>query len=392
MSAASYNCPRCAIPLADFQHEQLRTAMCPSCRGLFFEQADLARAEPALLRFVKTTPLAPDKTLACPSDGTAMEARRIQTDHEAVVVDCCPSCSGLWLDRGELAILRKAVKRRRLQPNHPPVPGRGHRGQSPEQRAQTVLDTENRRLNTNNDESLANTGAGWTLFALLTDLPVEGYNPVYRTPVATYALMAICVAMGFGQMNGGLDELALVPDDMWRRPHTLLTSMFMHADIVHLLVNLYFLKICGDNVEDRLGRAWFLVLFLGSGLLGGIVHGLLTPSVDMPMVGASGGISGILAAYVWFFPDVRLSLLPLWWFAIRGRAWIHLRALFYIPIWFLIQLAMLAFGVQGIAIWAHIGGFLGGLGLTWWMAGRVPDARIANLAARIARGEDISGS
>lgn len=392
MPSTANQCPRCAAPLAPFQHEQLRTAMCPTCRGLFFQRIDLVRAEPALPRLLETAPLASEQALPCPADGTPMEARRIETDGESVVVDCCPDCDGLWLDRGELATLRKAVKRRRGTPVRSRATGRTHTGPSPEQRAQKILDDENRRLNTNPDDTLANNSPAWFAFAIVTDLPIEGYNPVYRTPVATYALMAGCILVFIAQLSVDLSAFALIPDILLGRPHTLITSMFMHANIVHLFVNLYFLKMCGDNVEDRLGSAWFLLLFFASGVVGSIAHSYLTTWVDIPTVGASGGISGILAAYVWFFPDVRLSLLPIWWFVVRGTFWINLRALFFIPIWFLLQCAMLFMGVKDVAIWAHIGGFLGGLGLTAWMARRVPDARIAHLARRIARGEDIPGS
>ena len=361
--------------------------MCPTCRGLFFRREDLLTAEPSLLRVIQDAAPTDDKQLACPLDQTPMTARLLQTDREAVVVDCCPECSGLWLDRGELAILRRAVRRRKRAPAK--RPDRRPDRSTPEFQAQKILDAENRRLNTNSDYAVAKTGTGWFLFAILTDLPVEGYNPVYRTPVVTYALMAACVLAFISQVMGEPLALALVPETLWKRPYTLITSMFMHGDIFHLAVNLYFLKICGDNVEDRLGAKWYLLLFLAAGLLGGLMHALLTTQTGLPMLGASGAVSGILAAYVWFFPDVRLGLLPLWWFFLRGRHWIHLRAMFYVPIWFMIQLSMLLFGVQGIAVWAHIGGFLAGLAMTWWMGKHIPDARIAHLAARIADGQTV---
>jgi len=315
-----------------------------------------------------------------------------------VVVDCCPKCDGLWLDRGELADLRKAVRRQASVKRHIFRPGLS--AEKAKQQAQKVLDSQERRLLTNSDDAVAKTGPGWTVFAILTDLPVEGYNPVYRSPVVTHALMLACIGVFMVQGSaGGLQELALVPDDMWGKPYTLLTSIFLHGGLIHLLVNLYFLKICGDNVEDRLGRRWFLLLFMAAGLGGSLTHGLLTTSQDIPALGASGAVSGILAAYVWFFPDVRLSLLPFWWFIVRamlskfpGRSWIHLRAMFYIPIWLVAQFIMLAAGVSGVGFWAHIGGFAFGLGLTAWMAKNVFDARIATIAGRIAKGEQVEGS
>ncbi len=390
MTSQILPCPRCAVPLTDFRHERLRTAMCPTCRGLFFRREDLLNAEPSILRLVQEAPQTDGEQLPSPLDQTPMESRLLQLDQAAVVIDCCPDGSGIWLDRGELATIRRAVRRRKRSPAARPAARPDPA--TPETRAQKVLDAETRRLNTNSDYDVAKTGTGWFFFAILTELPVEGYNPVYRTPLVTYALMAACVLAFVSQVMGEPLALAMVPDTLWQRPYTLVTSMFLHADIFHLAVNLYFLKICGDNVEDRLGPKWYLLLFLGAGLLGGLMHALLTANSGLPMLGASGAVSGILAAYVWFFPDVRLGLLPLWWFFLRGRHWIHLRAMFYVPIWFMIQVTMLAFGVQGIAVWAHIGGFLAGLAMTWWMATHTPDARIAHLAGRIAAGEPVSGS
>ena len=169
------------------------------------------------------------------------------------------------------------------------------------------------------------------------------------------------------------------------------TSVFLR-NVFHLVVNLYFLKICGDNVEDRLGRGWMLLLFGVTGLVGSLVHGVLTPFGDVPTLGASGAVSGILAAYVWFFPDVRLSLLPVWMLLSKGTSWIHLRAMFYVPIWFAFQMLLIFLGIDGIAVWAHVGGFLSGLGLIWAVGQHTPDARIATLAGRIQRGESVSGA
>lgn len=398
MNATPPICPRCDVPLTAFEHEQLRANMCTACRGLFFERDPLYNAEASLLWLVKEAPLASDKALPCPLDRTPMEAKEIRLDLNTVVVDCCPRCDGLWLDRGELADLRKAVRRDARAMRS--VLRQGPSAEKAKKQAQAVLDSQDRRLLTNSDDAVAKTGPGWTVFAILTDLPVEGYNPVYRSPVVTHALMLFCIGVFVVQVvTGGLLELALVPGNVWSKPFTLLTSVFLHGGIIHLLVNLYFLKICGDNVEDRLGRRWFLLLFLVAGLGGSLTHSLLTTTPDIPALGASGAVSGILAAYVWFFPDVRLSLLPFWWFIARamlgsstGQGWLHLRAMFYIPIWLVAQFLMLAIGVSGIGFWAHIGGFAFGLGLTAWMAKNVPDARIATLAERIARGEKVDSN
>ena len=163
-------------------------------------------------------------------------------------------------------------------------------GRAGDPQAQKVLDAQQRRLNTTSDGAVAKSTTGWAVFAVLTDLPVEGYNPVYRTPVVTYALMAICVLVFLAQLaiEPLTLALAMVPDHILQHPYTPFSAIFLHANISHLLVNLYFLKICGDNVEDRLGPRWYLLLFLSSGVLGSLAHGLLTTSTGIPMLGASG--------------------------------------------------------------------------------------------------------
>ena len=391
-------CPRCAVPLAAFEHGALRTSMCPTCRGLYFKAADLLAAESALLDTVFSSQAVEDTDLVCPSDAAPMKAYTVGSNGASVVVDGCPTCDALWFDRGELATLRKWVRKARRPSASGPASGTGPDAPAPvapsaaEQQAQEILDAADRRLNVNSDAAVARTSAGWAAFALLSELPVEGYNPVYRTPVVTYALMALCVGTFIAQLAVGLEPLLLVPDEMWARPHTLFTSVFLHANVFHLAVNLYFLKICGDNVEDRLGRGWMLLLFGVTGLVGSLIHGVLTPFGDIPTLGASGAVSGILAAYVWFFPDVRLSLLPVWMLLSKGTSWIHLRAMFYVPIWFAFQMLLIFVGIDGIAVWAHVGGFLSGLGLIWAVGQHTPDARIATLAGRIQRGESVAGA
>ena len=145
---------------------------------------------------------------------------------------------------------------------------------------------------------------------------------------------------------------------------TLLTSQFLHGGFLHLASNMWYLWIFADNVEDRLGHARFVLLYLGSGVAAVAAQILVTPQSAVPMVGASGAIAGVLGAYLLLFPSARIvTLIPLGWY------WdtVELPAFLFLGFWFLLQWiqGMTTLGqvasVGGIAVWAHVGGFVSGM-------------------------------
>jgi len=145
---------------------------------------------------------------------------------------------------------------------------------------------------------------------------------------------------------------------------TFVTSMFLHGGWVHILGNMWFLYIFGDNVEDRLGHARYLIFYLLCGIAGGVLHLLANPLSPMPAVGASGAIAGVLGGYFVLFPLARVvSLVWFFWFIDI----VELPAATFLGLWFIFQLfsgvASLPLGkaAGGVAWWAHIGGFLCGV-------------------------------
>ena len=147
---------------------------------------------------------------------------------------------------------------------------------------------------------------------------------------------------------------------------TILSSMFLHGGWMHIIGNMWFLWIFGDNVEDRMGRAGFLCFYLLSGLAAGVLHIVFNPSSRVPTVGASGAIAGVMGAYLLLFPKARvLTLVPIFIFLQT----MELPAVFFLGFWFLTNLlsgigSLAAHtGAGGVAWWAHIGGFL--VGLLW---------------------------
>lgn len=152
----------------------------------------------------------------------------------------------------------------------------------------------------------------------------------------------------------------------------LFTSMFLHGGWLHIIGNMWVLIIFGDNVEDRMGSIRYLIFYLVCGVASGLTQAFIAPTSQVPAIGASGAIAGVLAAYLVFFPRARVvTLVPLFilpWF-------INIPALIFIVIWFLLQFfsGVASLGVAtsgGVAYWAHVGGFLAGLLLVWLFAGR----------------------
>ncbi|MCY3605959.1 MAG: rhomboid family intramembrane serine protease [Gammaproteobacteria bacterium] len=207
-------------------------------------------------------------------------------------------------------------------------------------------------------------------------IPLSDENRTRRTPVVSYALLGAIVLAFLWQLQAGnaavyafgliparLVHGALLPPQLDWAPAwaTVFTSMFLHGGWMHLGGNLLYLWIFGDNVEDALGRGRFVAFYLLCGVAAALVQTVSETTSIVPMIGASGAISGVLGAYLRLFPHAQVRVLvPLFivFYTIRVPAWVVL------GLWFLFQLAssaMIQPGQGGVAFFAHIGGFLSGL-------------------------------
>lgn len=210
-------------------------------------------------------------------------------------------------------------------------------------------------------------------------LPIRDLNPTRGVPYLTYALIGLNVLIfiseaglslvgvqGLG-LAFGVVPAQLVADPLGESP-TILSSMFVHASFTHLAGNMLFLYIFGDNIEDALGRWRFGAFYLLSGVAGALAQVLVNPASEVPMIGASGAIAGVLGAYLVLYPRAKVLILntfpPLWLilgFTFFAPAWLVLGA------WFLLQNLLPALGVLGgvgssqVAFFAHLGGFVLGL-------------------------------
>ena len=143
---------------------------------------------------------------------------------------------------------------------------------------------------------------------------------------------------------------------------TALTSMFMHGSWTHILGNMLFLWIFGNNIEDHLGHGGYLLFYLAGGVVAAIVQLLSGPTSQVPTIGASGAIAAVMGAYFFLYPKAKIQTLVFFIFItiVRLPAWI------FLGIWFLMQLFEGTFGAaQGVAVWAHVGGFLFGVVIAW---------------------------
>ena len=146
------------------------------------------------------------------------------------------------------------------------------------------------------------------------------------------------------------DEWVIVPDNF-----TYITYAFLHGDILHLGGNMLFLWVFGDNVEDALGHVRYLIFYLACAAAGAFLHGLIIPDSEAPLIGASGAIAGIVAAYLILHPRVKIWVLALGRIPLRLPAWILL------ALWILFQFAMIAIGGEDQISWAaHVGGIIAG--------------------------------
>lgn len=213
-------------------------------------------------------------------------------------------------------------------------------------------------------------------------IPISDDNPARLTPVVTVAIIVLCVLAFLwelrlgSRMDAALAVLGFTPYSLvYSAParaaslgiapwQTIFTSMFLHASVLHIAGNMLYLWIFGNNIEDAMGHVKFALFYLACGVAAALTMLLVDPASHTPVVGASGAISGVLAAYMLLYPRARVHVVvPL--IIVFYPFWV--RAVWVVGIWFAMQLvsaAMTPVSQPGTAWWAHVGGFLAGLVLT----------------------------
>jgi membrane associated rhomboid family serine protease len=204
-------------------------------------------------------------------------------------------------------------------------------------------------------------------------LPLKDNIRSTTRPVVTYIILGINIIVFFYELSLGrhldafINQFGAVPYNLFNPAGffsyiPLLTSMFVHANLMHIAGNMLFLWIFADNIEDRVGHIMFIFFYITCGIAGTMLHSLATPASKIPMVGASGAISGVLGAYILLYPRARIAaLIPLGFFlrVMQLPAYVFLGVWFFMQ--FLFSISSLRTPGGGVAYLAHVGGFLAGL-------------------------------
>ncbi len=212
-------------------------------------------------------------------------------------------------------------------------------------------------------------------------IPISDENPARRTPIVNWSILIACIAAFLWQFSLTAQEGEAAINSFGFRPRyffdlgfganadasvwlTLVTSMFLHGGLMHIGGNMLYLWIFGNNVEDALSHVRFLVFYLICGVAAALAQAVSEPQTTIPMVGASGAISGVLGAYVMIYPRARITvIIPLGVLLYPTK----ISAIYVVGFWFILQLISAALaepGAPGVAWLAHVGGFVAGILLT----------------------------
>lgn len=207
------------------------------------------------------------------------------------------------------------------------------------------------------------------MFPLKDSIPSSKFPFVnWMIIIANLAVFIMMFRMTPQEENNLIFQLGLIPKRIFvenaifslsDRYLPFITSMFMHGGILHILGNMYFLYIFGDNVEDRLGHLKYFFMYLAFGLFAALTQVFLFADSNVPMIGASGAVAGVMGAYMVMYPHAKVKTLII---IIIFITIVDIPAVFFLLLWFLMQfLNGFGFQAEGVAWWAHIGGFAAGL-------------------------------
>ena len=365
-------CPRCNQRLTPIQRPEGVSFQCPKCKGCAIGLPVLRKVVPSALVHELWLRARQDEAPAgadCAVCRQPMVEVPVPTKNGTMALDVCTTCQFVWFDAKELEQLPSARREPSL------------RERLPEKAREQIALMELKSLKDRESEVGLDEEAPeeeWKWIPAILGLPVEmDADPARSWPWLTWGLVAamVCtVALTAGNLHAIVDEFGLGPAECLRHGGmTFVTSFFLHAGFYHLLGNAYFLLIFGNHVEDDLGRGRYLWLIAAAALAGDLLHIVADPRSTIPCIGASGGISGVIAFYAMRYPHARLGFVLRYWYVAR---WVYMPAWAAMVLWLALQ-AALAYaqmkGVGDVSALAHLGGVAVGLGV-WmvWRIGSVP--------------------
>jgi len=360
-------CPGCGQPLSEVRNAQGIYWYCPACGGRLAALAVLRKtvlreAVNQVWQEARQGEGTPGKR--CPECGLSMREVRATAGGVVMNVDVCPRCTLVWFDPREYDAM----------PPQPAPPAPKEEELPPAAReALAMVKVEEIGRRYREEQNEAGPESTWQVIAGLFGLPVETDAPEMRgLPWVTWSLTAVIIAISSAAFYYGswvVQEYGMIPARAFRDGgFTLISSFFLHGGIFHLLGNLYFLLVFGDNVEDYLGKARYLLLLLLATLAGDLAHIAADPAGTVPCIGASGGIAGVMACYALAFPKARFALFLRYLYIFR---WITVPAWGLVLLWVAMQLIgawRQIHGFTNVSAFAHLGG--AGMGLVWWLAWR----------------------
>lgn len=373
------NCLQCKEKLKRIIYKGIELDICPRCGGVWFDAEELGRVmktlETSSAQVLKEFIPAKLKVTTvvsknCPRCQTSLNEFNYAYNSNTYL-DRCPKCGGIWADSGEIQQLAdykiKAKEKEEMD--------RNFLKSFQEHERELAMWRDIRDLGS----GLSRSGFR-AMFLPKIILPLSDINPVRIFPKVTFSIIGLNILIFFGMLifvkdiSGFFQQFGLIPVRVLGKEglFTPISSMFLHAGFLHLFFNMFFFWIFGDNIEEWLGAARFIVFYLIIGLLAGGAYILTYTNSAIPCVGASGAISGIMGGYFILFPQARIRMFCI------DRV-IALPAFFYLGSWILLQTIWATIyrssGVSDIAWTAHIAGFLGGLIIMLFLKKRVRTRR-----------------
>lgn len=346
------DCPLCSSPLHTVRQREGVYFGCQSCGGRALTVPQIRRMAgdqfaTAMLRKINSAQV-PSPRL-CPFCTRPMKQFEIPSPQ--LSLDSCKTCGSVWFDPAEFETVPSAAVESASE-----LHMRG--------REAIALHTVERIAREQKAEQSC-PDEPWKWLPGFLGMPVElDDSRLSRFPWATWTVALVIIAVSlsaFSRLESIVQDFGMIPEHFWRYGGiTSLTSFFLHGGIMHLVGNVYFLAVLGDNVEDYLGRARFLLLLFGATLAGDILHTLADPASSTPCIGASGGISGIVAFYGLAFPHARLAF-------VWRIHWFQLPAWGAFGIWVLMQVFgawTQLNGLSNVSALAHLGG--AAVGVAYW--------------------------
>jgi membrane associated rhomboid family serine protease len=357
-----FTCPRCQITLTKRAVPSLGLVWtCSGCHGRAMTLELLKKAVPpsATARLWQRARSGQYRPGAhCPTCRREMTQVPLQSAaHKTTYLDVCVPCHVVWFDAHEFEALPRAAAQPRADETLSP----NARQALALARLEAVKSQQSRATDLTQAPD-----HWWQVVVAACGIPVE-YNdtPLRNRPLATWLLAAVIAVVSlatFSNLGAAVRNWGLVPAELTRHfGLTFVTSFFLHAGLFHLLGNLYFLVVFGDNTEDVLGRRRYLLLIAVAALVGDVAHILMDPRATVPCIGASGGISGVLAYYCLRFPTAGVGIV--WWFH-----WLRIPVWLMFVLWVLLQIYYaygVPLGIANVAVFAHLGG--AGVGVLFWL-------------------------